>query len=149
MEERTMEQVMQAMAAGAAAPVWPEAAIGEVFASMQSRCPALQMLLLSTSEGRAVADWMAVEGDPRRLAAMSNSYLTLGETVARELGRAPADYATVCTPAGNLVFVRILAGRPFTLAALASSEASLGAVLVTVREGARRIGEALAAAGHD
>lgn len=143
MEERTVEKVMQTMAARPAGRVYPVAAIQAVFGRLQARCPALRLLLLSTSEGRTVADWCRVPADPRRLSAMSNSFLTLGETVVRELDVAPADYATVCTPAGNMVFVRILAGRPFTLAALAGPEASLGAVLVAVRDGARQLGEIL------
>jgi predicted regulator of Ras-like GTPase activity (Roadblock/LC7/MglB family) len=97
------------------------------------------MLLLTTADGRAIADWSTLDADPRRLAAMTNSFLTLGETVARELGLACADYATICTKQGNMVLIRLDLGRPMTLAAMGTSDMNLAVLLYGARECATRI----------
>ena len=61
----------------------------------------LDLILLSTADGRAIVEWSRNAVDPRRLAAMANSFLTLGETLAKEMGKSAADYATVSTPQGS------------------------------------------------
>jgi predicted regulator of Ras-like GTPase activity (Roadblock/LC7/MglB family) len=111
----------------------------EEFQRACERTPGISMLLLTTADGRAVADWSTLDADPRRLAAMTNSFLTLGETVARELGLASADYATICTKQGNMVLIRLDLGRPMTLAAMGTSEMNLAVLLFGARECATRI----------
>lgn len=111
----------------------------EEFQRVCERSPGICMLLLSTADGRSVADWSTLDVDPRRLAAMTNSFLTLGETVARELGMTSADYATVCTKQGNMVLIRLDLGRPMTLAAVGTSEMNLAILLFGARECATRI----------
>ena len=107
--------------------------------------PSITALLLSTADGRAVADVSNIPVDPRRLAAMTNSFLTLGETMAKELGMAAADHATVRTPDGNMVLIRIDAAQPLTLTSIGRSDATLATLLFATRECAHRIREHLPA----
>ncbi len=58
--------------------------------------------MLSTADGRAITEQSSLDVDSRRLAAMANSFLTLGETQARESSLKEADYATISTRAGQL-----------------------------------------------
>ncbi len=99
----------------------------------------ISMLLVSTADGRAIAHRSQNKLDPRRLSAMSNSFLTLGETLSRELGLATADYVTMSTAQGSMVLVRVGADRPYTLAALGHSDTSLAILLYAARDAAARI----------
>jgi predicted regulator of Ras-like GTPase activity (Roadblock/LC7/MglB family) len=139
-EPGTREKVISAMGeAGRDDVSVGREAMLEEFQRACERTPGISMLLLTTADGRAVADWSMLDADPRRLAAMTNSFLTLGETVARELGLASADYATICTKQGNMVLIRLDLGRPMTLAAMGTSEMNLAVLLFGARECATRI----------
>lgn len=109
------------------------------------RVPGLRALCVSTADGRALAERIDGGADARRIAAMANSFLTLGETLAGEMELSQADYATVCTARGNLVLFRVRAGKPLTLLAMAGPDTLLAALLVGARECAARLGAALAA----
>ncbi|WP_329742362.1 roadblock/LC7 domain-containing protein [Dyella sp. A6] len=110
------------------------------FQDMSNQVPGIALILLSTADGRAVCNWTASNiADPRRLAAMTNSFLTLGETMARELGMRSAEYATVCTPGGNMVLIRINGPTPMTLAAMDDSRAALASLLFAARNCAQRV----------
>lgn len=115
------------------------ALIREEFERVQARARGVSMLLLSTADGRAVAEWTHARLDPRRVAAMTTSFLTLGETLSRELGLSVADHATVSTAQGSLVVIRIHGRRPYTLAAMGGSDATLAVLLFAARECATRI----------
>lgn len=108
------------------------------------RQPGLRALCVSTADGRALAERVEGGADARRIAAMANSFLTLGETLAREVELSQADYATVCTARGNLVLFRIHAAKPLTLLAVAGADTVLAALLLSARECAARISAALA-----
>ncbi len=108
--------------------------------------PSIIVLLLSTADGRAIAEKSSLSADPRRVAAMTNSFLTLGETMAKELGLAAADHATVRTADGNVVLIRIEGPQPLTLAAVGKSDATLATLLFAARECASRIGALIPAA---
>jgi len=114
-------------------------AIDAEFSRAVERTPGISMLLLATSDGRALAEWSTLKSDPRRLAAMTNSLLTLGETVARELGLASADYTTIATRQGNMVLIRIEHARPMTLAAMGTFDTNVAVLLYAARECAARI----------
>ena len=81
--------------------------------------------------------------DGRRLAAMANSFLTLGETVSRELSLSEAEHATVCTRQGNVVLIRVNADKPMTLTAVAAVEVNLAVLLFHARECAAKLETAL------
>lgn len=110
----------------------------------QQRLPGLRAICVSTADGRALAERISGDADARRVAAMANSFLTLGETLARELELSQADYATVCTGRGNLVLFRVPAAKPLTLLAMAGPDTLLAALLVAARDCAGRITAALA-----
>lgn len=115
-------------------------AVNEEFARVRGLTPGVTGLLLSTADGRALAS--SVEGsgvDARRLAAMANSYLTLGETLAKELELSGAEYATICTGRGNIVLFRVHAAKPLTLTAMAGPETTLAVLLFAARECATRL----------
>ncbi|MBD9367504.1 roadblock/LC7 domain-containing protein [Xanthomonas sp. XNM01] len=114
-------------------------AVAAEFARAVERTPGISMLLLTTADGRALADWSTLSADPRRLSAMTNSFLTLGETVAKELGLASADYATIATRQGNMVLIRIEHARPLTLAAMATFDTNAAVLLFAARDCAARI----------
>ena len=118
----------------------------EELARCKQRLPDLRTICVSTADGRPLAELEFGDADARRIAAMANSFLTLGETLAREIELSQADYATVCTARGNLVLFRIHAAKPLTLLAMAGPDTVLAAVLVGARECAARIGAALAQA---
>jgi len=99
----------------------------------------ISMLLVSTGDGRAIACRSQNKLDPRRLSAMTNSFLTLGETLSRELGLTTADYVTMSTSQGSMVLVRVGADRPYTLAALGHADTSLAILLYAARDAAARI----------
>lgn len=109
------------------------------FQRAKDRTPGISMLLLTTADGRALAELDERGSDPRRLAAMTNSFLTLGETVAKELGLASADYATIATRQGNMVLIRMEHAMPMTLAALGSFDTNVAVLLFAARECATRI----------
>ena len=79
--------------------------IGREFAQTIEREPGIWLLMLSTADGRAITEQSSLDADGRRLAAMANSFLTLGETLARESGLSEADYATISTRGGQLVLI--------------------------------------------
>ena len=122
------------------------AAITQAFEQAQARESGLKLLMLSTADGRAVAERSSLDTDGRRLAAMANSFLTLGETLARELSLSEADYATICTRMGNVVLIRINAAKPLTLTAVAGSDTNMAVLLFNARECAQRLNGLLAAA---
>ena len=126
------------MAADLAMP-GPEV-LDPVLAQALGAHPGLQMLLLSSSDGRALA-WQAgvQQADPRRAAAMGNAFLTLGETLARELGLCSVSHVTLTTAMGNVVLVRVEGSSPCMLAALADANTPLAMVLYSTRECARRL----------
>lgn len=108
-----------------------------------NRSVGISMLLVSTADGRAIAHRSLNKLDPRRLSAMSNSFLTLGETLSRELGLSTADYVTMSTSQGSMVLVRVAADRPYTLAALGHADTSLAILLYAARDAAARIKQLL------
>lgn len=99
----------------------------------------ISMLLVSVSDGRAIAHRSHRKVDPRRLSAMSNSFLTLGETLSRELGLSTADHVTMSTSQGSMVLVRVVADRIYTLAALGYPDTPLATLLYAARETATRL----------
>jgi len=109
------------------------------FRRAKQRTPGVSMLLLTTADGRALAALDENGSDPRRLAAMTNSFLTLGETVVKELGLAAADYATIATRQGNMVLIRMDHAKPMTLAALGTFDINVAVLLFAARECATRI----------
>ncbi len=113
--------------------------IDAVFGQARERERGLKLLMLSTADGRAVAESSALDVDGRRLAAMANSFLTLGETVSRELSLSEADYATICTKQGNVVLIRIQSDKPLTLTAVAGHELNMAVLLFHARECATRL----------
>jgi len=121
------------------------AAIEQVFQQSREREQGLRLLMLSTADGRAVAEDSTLGVDGRRLAAMANSFLTLGETVSRELALSDADYATICTKLGNVVLIRIQADKPLTLTAVASHEVNMAVLLFNARDCASRLDAVLRA----
>lgn len=125
--------------------LYDTAAIEQVFQQSRERERGLSLLMLSTADGRAVAEDSTLGVDGRRLAAMANSFLTLGETVSRELALSEADYATICTKLGNVVLIRITADKPLTLTAVASHEVNMAVLLFHARECANRLDTVLRA----
>lgn len=117
--------------------------IEATFRQARERESGLTLLMLSTADGRAVAEHSSLGVDGRRLAAMANSFLTLGETVSRELALSEADYATICTRQGNVVLIRIKADKPLTLTAVASHEVNMAVLLFHARECASRLDSVL------
>ncbi|MDV3467437.1 roadblock/LC7 domain-containing protein [Stenotrophomonas sp. C3(2023)] len=116
-----------------------EAALARSF----ERESGLRLLTLSTSDGRAVAQVSHLDTDGRRIAAMANSFLTLGETLSRELQLSDADYATICTRAGNVVLIRIAGSKPLTLTAVGRPELNLAVLLFHARDTAQRLADLL------
>lgn len=146
MQPATVGKVRDAMGAPRDDGAGPEPArVEQEFRRTRAQNPGIAMLLLSTSDGRAIAESSSLGTDPRRLAAMTNSFLTLGETVAKELGMPSADYASISTPKGNMVLVRIQHDRPMTLAALGTLETNAALLLFSARECAARIASLLPA----
>lgn len=119
------------------------ALVNAEFERTVARTPGIAMLLLATADGRAVADWSTLKADPRRLAAMTNSLLTLSETVVRELGLASTDNATIATRQGNVVLIRLEHARPLTLAAMGSPDTNTGTLLFAARDCAIRLAQLL------
>ncbi|MEA9787338.1 roadblock/LC7 domain-containing protein [Xanthomonas campestris pv. raphani] len=118
--------------------------IGREFAQTIEREPGIRLLMLSTADGRAITEQSSLDADGRRLAAMANSFLTLGETLARESGLSEADYATISTRGGQLVLIRIRADKPLTLTAVGASDLNAAALLFNARDCAGRLSTALA-----
>ncbi|OEZ00195.1 MULTISPECIES: hypothetical protein [Stenotrophomonas] len=141
MQRSTIHQIVR-NASGESQParqLYDVAAIEQVFQQSRERERGLSLLMLSTADGRAVAEDSSLGVDGRRLAAMANSFLTLGETVSRELALSDADYATICTKLGNVVLIRITADKPLTLTAVASHEVNMAVLLFHARECANRL----------
>ncbi|MEH6421850.1 roadblock/LC7 domain-containing protein [Pseudomonas sp. CGJS7] len=109
------------------------------------RLPGLRAICVSTADGRILAERCDDDVDARRVAAMASSFLTLGETLAKEVGLNQASYATACTGLGNLVLFRIAAAKPLTLLAVADQDTVLASLLVAARDCAGRIAAGLAA----
>lgn len=146
MRPATIEKVRDAMGINTSQDtVLDPADVEREFRRTTDTNPGIAMLLLTTSDGRSVAEMSSINVDPRRIAAMTNSYLTLGETVARELGMPSTDYASISAPNGNVVLVRIPHEKPMTLAALGLVETNAALLLFSARECAARISKLLPA----
>ena len=140
MEMATLEKVRAKMSdVGSPSVTVDGPALEAALDSVMEGSAGISMLLVSTADGRAIAHRSRNKLDPRRLSAMSNSFLTLGETLSRELGLATADYVTMSTAQGSMVLVRVDAARPYTLAALGHSDTSLAILLYAARDAAARI----------
>ena len=147
MQRSSIHQIVR-NASGESQParqLYDVAAIEQVFQQSREREQGLRLLMLSTADGRAVAEDSTLGVDGRRLAAMANSFLTLGETVSRELALSDADYATICTKLGNVVLIRIQADKPLTLTAVASHEVNMAVLLFNARDCASRLDAVLRA----
>lgn len=147
MQRSSIHQIVR-NASGESQParqLYDVAAIEQVFQQSREREQGLRLLMLSTADGRAVAEDSTLGVDGRRLAAMANSFLTLGETVSRELALSEADYATICTKLGNVVLIRIQADKPLTLTAVASHEVNMAVLLFNARDCASRLDAVLRA----
>ncbi len=141
MQRSSIHQIVR-NASGESQParqLYDVSAIEQVFQQSREREQGLRLLMLSTADGRAVAENSTLGVDGRRLAAMANSFLTLGETVSRELALSDADYATICTKLGNVVLIRIQADKPLTLTAVASHEVNMAVLLFNARDCATRL----------
>lgn len=139
MQQATLDKVVTMSERGHAAPTVDATLIRSEFERVQSRARGVTMLLLTTADGRAVAEWSHARLDPRRVGAMTNSFLTLGETLSREVGMSAADHATISTVHGSLVVIRIDGSRPYTLAVMGGTDASLAVLLFAARDCAARI----------
>ncbi|MFI8718883.1 roadblock/LC7 domain-containing protein [Stenotrophomonas sp. NPDC077464] len=147
MQRSSIHQIVRS-ATGESQParqLYDIAALEQVFQQSREREQGLRLLMLSTADGRAVAEHSTLDVDGRRLAAMANSFLTLGETVSRELALSEADYATICTRLGNVVLIRIQADKPLTLTAVAGHEVNMAVLLFHARECASRLDAVLRA----
>lgn len=147
MQRSSIHQIVRS-ATGESQParqLYDIAAIEQVFQQSREREQGVSLLMLSTADGRAVAEQSSLGVDGRRLAAMANSFLTLGETVSRELALSEADYATICTRLGNVVLIRIQADKPLTLTAVAGHEVNMAVLLFHARECANRLDTVLRA----
>lgn len=144
MRAATIEKVREAMGMNANLETALDPAdVGVEFRRTCADNPGITLLLLTTSDGRSIAEMSSASADPRRIAAMTNSYLTLGETVARELGLPSTDYASISTPKGNVVLIRIPDEKPMTLVALGLAETNAALLLFSARECAARIARLL------
>jgi len=141
MVDRTTLEQLRSRAGSDAAISLPDASVLQPhLAAALADHGGLQMLLLSSSDGRALAwETNALAVDARRAAAMSNAFLTLGETLARELGLSSASHVTLSTADGNVVLVRVQGRTPCMLASLADANTPLAMVLYSTRECARRL----------
>lgn len=145
MQRSSINQIVRS-ATGESRPVhhlYDTSRIGDIFRQAREREAGLTLLLLSTADGRAIAEDSVLGVDGRRLAAMTNSFLTLGETVSRELSLSEPEHATVCTRQGNVVLIRVNADRPMTLTAVAAVDVNLAVLLFHARECAARLETAL------
>ena len=113
--------------------------IENVFSQTLARESGIRMLMLSTADGLAIAEISNIKNDKRRVAAMTNSFLTLGETVTRELNLNQAEYTTVSAQNGQIVLVRIKAKKPLTLTAAANVDLNIASLLFHTRECAKKI----------
>ena len=140
LQNATIEKVLSVMGDRShEVPQINKEVLHDEFRRAKARTPGISMLLLATADGRAIAELNDRESDPRRLAAMANSFLTLGETVVKELGLASADYATIATRQGNMVLIRMEHAKPMTLAALGTFDTNVAVLLFAARECAGRI----------
>lgn len=141
MQRSTIHQIVRS-ASGESQParqLYDIDRIQAAFAQARERERGISLLMLSTADGRAVAEDSALDVDGRRLAAMANSFLTLGETVSRELELSEADYATICTRQGNVVLIRIQGDKPLTLTAVGAHALNMAVLLFHARECATRL----------
>lgn len=141
MQRSTIHQIVRS-ASGESQParqLYDIDRIQAAFAQARERERGISLLMLSTADGRAVAEDSALDVDGRRLAAMANSFLTLGETVSRELALSEADYATICTRQGNVVLIRIQGDKPLTLTAVGAHARNMAVLLFHARECATRL----------
>lgn len=138
MERATKEKVREKVGE-VTLPALDNPALQEELQAVMAGNTGIAMLLLSTGDGRSLAHCTQSRLDPRRISAMSNSFLTLGETLSRELGLTTAEYVTMSTAQGSMVLVRVMSTKPCTLAALGHSDTSLAILLYAARDAAARL----------
>lgn len=138
MERATKEKVREKLGESMP-PAVANPALDAALQTVMDNNAGISMLLLSTGDGRALSHSTQSRLDPRRISAMSNSFLTLGETLSRELGLTTAEYVTMSTAQGSMVLVRVLSQKPCTLAALGHSDTSLAILLYAARDAAARL----------
>ena len=113
--------------------------IENIFTQTIKRESGIKLLMLSTADGIAIAELSRLESDKRRVAAMANSFLTLGETVTRELSFIQTEYVAVNASNGQIVLIRIQAKKPLTLTAAANIDLNIASLLFHTKACAKRI----------
>ena len=139
---RIVKSAMESANADASLKSYRVADIEKIFSQTISRESSIRLLMLSTADGIAIAERSHLDNDKRRIAAMANSFLTLGETVTRELGFNQSEYVAVNASNGHIVLVRIYAKKPLTLTAVANVDLNIATLLFHTKECAKRILEA-------
>lgn len=115
------------------------AEIENIFTQTIKRETGIKLLMLSTADGIAIAEQSRLESDKRRVAAMANSFLTLGETLTRELSFNSTEYVAINALNGQIVLVRIPAKKPLTLTAAANVDLNIANLLFHTKACAKRI----------
>lgn len=104
---------------------------------MQAASPDIEASAVVSVDGLIMASALPVEVEEDRVSAMSAAMLSLGERIAKELGRGNLDQVYI---RGNGGFVLLTAvGEEAVLTALARENAKLGLIFLEMRRAAEQL----------
>ena len=100
--------------------------------ALQDAMPEIEGAAIVSPDGLAIASMLAPPIDEDRVAAMSAAMVSLGERIARELGRGTMDQVYIRGSKGYALLTA--AGPQAMLTVMVSGEVRLGLLLLEVRQ---------------
>lgn len=104
---------------------------------------AVQLLVVSTLDGRKVTSHSRSQADAARIAALAATLLSMSAAAAKELGGQRATECIVMHDSGILCFNRLGPNARFVLAAAANVSLNLGMLVSIGRRLSQGVGQAL------
>jgi len=118
--------------------------IAKALADLRANTPSTIGCVVSTVDGRLVAQQVDNEADPKRIAAMASAMVALGQTIGREVRIGRSEFVVVHAVHGLFVLQRVPAKRDLLVVGLvARASATLGIALHQIGKATTRIATAM------
>lgn len=109
--------------------------------ALQDSSPDIEGTAIVSVDGLTIASALKEEFEEDRVSAMSAAMLSLGERIARELGRGALDQVYIKGESGSVVLMAI--GNEAVLTLMAHEEAKLGLILLEMKRAVAELLEML------
>jgi predicted regulator of Ras-like GTPase activity (Roadblock/LC7/MglB family) len=109
--------------------------------ALQDSSPDIEGTAIVSVDGLTIASALKEEFEEDRVSAMSAAMLSLGERIARELGRGEMDQVYIKGENGSVVLMAI--GTEAVLTLMAHEDAKLGLILLEMKRAVAELSEML------